>query len=88
MRWLREGARGGGEHQPQEVRGLRPEGAKLRAAGRCEETAVVRWLREGARGGGEHQQKEVLGLWPEAAKLRVGNIFNSFSIVVIYYIKW
>jgi hypothetical protein len=50
--WLREGARGGGEHLQQEVRGLRPEAAKLRAAGGGED-AMVLWLREGARGGGE-----------------------------------
>ena len=50
------------------VRGLRPEGAKLRAAGGGEE-AVVLWLREGTRGGGERGQ-EVRGLRPEATRLR------------------
>ena len=45
--WLREGARGGGEHQLQGA-----EGAKLWAAVGGEE-ALMLWLREGARGGRE-----------------------------------
>ena len=67
VRWLREGARGGGGPHQQEVRGLRPKAAKLWAADGGEET-VVRWLREGARGGGERLQ-EVRGLPVEVAKL-------------------
>jgi hypothetical protein len=54
VRWLREGARGGGGRLKQEVRGLRPEGGNLRAAGGGEEAGVY-WRREGARGGGELQ---------------------------------
>jgi hypothetical protein len=54
---LREGAHGGGERgRVQDVRGLRPEAIKLRAAG-GEESAVVLWLCEGARGGCEHKVK-------------------------------
>jgi hypothetical protein len=45
VRRLREGARRNGGHQNQEVRGLRPEGAQLRAAGERVEEAVVRPLR-------------------------------------------
>jgi hypothetical protein len=44
VRWLREGTRGGGGRCQQEVRGLRLEGTKLRAAGRGEEETVVRRL--------------------------------------------
>ena len=44
--WLCEGLRGGGERQQEDVRGLRPEGAKLRAAGGGGE-AMELWLCEG-----------------------------------------
>ena len=40
-----------------DVRGLRPDGATLRA-GIGGEEAVVLWLREGARGGGGHEEEE------------------------------
>ena len=52
VRWLREGARGGGERGQQEVRGLWPQVANLWATGGGEE-ALVRWLREGTRWVGE-----------------------------------
>jgi hypothetical protein len=53
------------------MRGLRPEEAKLRAAGGGE-GALVRWLREGARRSDRprQQQEEVRGLPAEGAKIR------------------
>ena len=71
VRWLREGARGGGEpRQCQEVRGLQGDAGVLWAAGGGKDGPVVRGLRKGAHEGGEHRQQEVRGLWREAAKLR------------------
>ena len=49
--WLREESRGGGERQREEVRGLRPEGAKPGDAIGWEAAAVVQGLRAG---GGAH----------------------------------
>ena len=53
---LREESRGGVEHQRQEMRGLRPEGTKPRAAIGWEEAAVVQGLRAG--GGVRHEVAE------------------------------
>jgi hypothetical protein len=53
------------------VRGLRPEAAKLRAAGGGE-VALVRRLREAAQGGegSREQEEEVRGLQPDHCKLQ------------------
>ena len=80
VRWLCEGARGGGERRQQEVRGLRPEAPKLRAVVGCEEEAVVRRLR--SEGGKTLWQQDVRGLPAEQANLRTAS--RSEKAVVLW----